>query len=590
MSEISDNLIPFNRSSFLNSENRFTTIGNGSIGGKAHGLARVNQLLQHPDLQNNFPTIDVGIPAMTVIRTDVFDAFMKRNNLYPIALSTLPDDRIAHAFQKAALPMEILGDLRALIAQVNTPLAVRSSSMLEDAMHEPFAGIYGTKMTPNNQPDTTTRFNKLVEAIKYVYATTFFKAAKDYMKATKHTSSDEKMAVIIQEVVGLRHGDRYYPECSGVARSRNFYAFGNATPEDGIASLALGLGKTVVDGGMVWSYSPAYPKADPPAGSVYELLKITQTKYWAINMGSAPAYDPVKETEYMNHLELETAEEDKTLRWVASTLDGASGRLVMGVGKTGARLLNFAPLLRLDDIPLNDLIIHLLKVCEQTYEATVEIEFAMTFEAGKKPKFGFLQVRPMVVSHEEVEVTPDELKQPDVLVSSPSVLGNGTNNEITDIIYMKPGTFDQNLTQKIALEIDKINEQLAKDKKPYLLMGYGRWGTSDAWAGIPVDWGQISGAKAIVEAPLAGMNSELSQGSHFFHNVTSFSVLYFSVPYSGEFPINWEWLAKQEVVSETDSIKHVKLTTPLAIKVDGKSGRGVIHFKVGSNVKKTCSK
>jgi hypothetical protein len=578
MTDISENLVAFKRSTFLNAENKFTTIGTGAIGGKAHGLAKVNLLLQQPDLQNKFPNISIGIPAMAVIRTDVFDAFMKRNDLYKIALSGLPDDRIAHAFQKAALPMEILGDLRALIAQVHTPLAVRSSSMLEDAQHEPFAGIYGTKMTPNNQPDTTTRFNKLTEAIKYVYATTFFKAARDYIKATQHTSEEEKMAVIIQEVVGLRHGERFYPECSGVARSRNFYAFGNATPEDGIASLALGLGKTVVDGGLVWSYSPAYPKADPPVGGVNELLKITQTQYWAIRMGSAPAYDPVKETEYMTHLDIETAEEDKTLRWVASTLDYQSGRLVMGIGKQGARLLNFAPLLRLDDIPLNDLIIELLHKCELTYDATVEIEFAMTMESGKKPRFGFLQVRPMVVSTEEIEVKPEELKHPNVLCSSPHVLGNGTNNEIYDIIFMKPGTFDATLTQKIASEIDQVNTQLSKEKRPYLLIGYGRWGTSDAWAGIPVDWGQISGAKVIVEAPLSGMNSELSQGSHFFHNVTSFSVLYFSVPYSGEFPIQWEWLNQQEVCSETDSIKHVRIQKPLAIKVDGRSGNGVIQF------------
>jgi hypothetical protein len=578
MTDLSDTLIAFNRSSFLNSENRFSTIGTGSIGGKAHGLARIQKLINSTDLKDKFNSIDIGIPAMAVIQTDVFDAFMKRNKLYEIALSGLPDDRIAHAFQKAALPSEILGDLRTLIGQVHLPLAVRSSSMLEDAMHEPFAGIYGTKMTPNNQPDTNTRFNKLVEAIKYVYASTFFKAAKDYIKATKHTSEDEKMAVIIQEVVGQRYGNRFYPECAGVARSRNFYAFGNASPTDGIVSLALGLGKTVVDGGLVWSYSPAYPKADPPVSSVYDLLKITQTNFWAVGMGPAPAYNPVKETEYLTYHSIENAEEDKSLWWVASTLDAQSGRLVMGVGKNGARVLNFAPLLRLDDIPFNDLIIELLQICERTYEATVEIEFALSMVAGQKPRFGFLQVRPMVVSTEEVEVMQEELIQPNMLCGSPSVLGNGTNNTILDIVYMKPGIFDASLTQKIALQIEKINDQLSKATKPYLLIGFGRWGTSDAWAGIPVNWGQISGAKAIVEAPLAGMNSELSQGSHFFHNVTSFSVLYFSMPYSGEFSIHWEWLNQQQVVSETDSIKHVELKKPLSIKVDGRTGRGVIKF------------
>ncbi len=581
MSEHLENLVAFNRSSFLNSENKFTTIGNGAIGGKAHGLSRVNQWLSSPDIKEKFPGIDIGIPAMTVIRTDVFDAFMKRNKLYDIALSGLPDDRIAHAFQKAALPMEILGDLRALIAQVHTPLAIRSSSMLEDAMDEPFAGIYGTKMTPNNQPDVTTRFNKLAEAIKYVYATTFFKAARDYMKATRHKTEDEKMAIIIQEVVGSRHGERYYPECSGVARSRNFYAFGNASPDDGIVSLALGLGKTVVDGGMVWSYSPAYPKADPPAGSVYDLMKTTQTDFWAVNMGSNLNYDPVKETEYMIHQHIESAEKDKTLRWVASTLDAQSGRLIMGTGKSGARLLNFAPLLRLDDIPLNDLIKELLQTCNNIYQTAIEIEFAATFTPGEKPRFGFLQVRPMVVSNEEVDVNPGELHGEKVICSSASVLGNGLNEEIRDIVFMQPGSFNPATTQKIASDLDKINQPFIAEGSHYLLIGFGRWGTSDAWAGIPVTWGQISAAKVIVEAPLEGMNSELSQGSHFFHNVTSFRVFYFSVPYSGEFPINWEWLNSQEEISSTEHVKHVRLSRPLTIKVDGRSGKGaIIHNEI----------
>ncbi len=578
MGENFKDLIAFNRSAFLNDENKITTIGNGSIGGKAHGLVRVNHWLNNPEMQQKYPGMNIGIPAMAVIRTDIFDAFMKRNNLYQIALSGLPDERIAHAFQKAALPMEILGDLRALIAQVHTPLAIRSSSMLEDAMDEPFAGIYGTKMTPNNQPDTTTRFNKLAEAIKYVYATTFFKAARDYIKATNHQTENEKMAVIIQEVVGAMHGEKYYPECSGVARSRNYYAFGNATPEDGIVSLALGLGKTVVDGGQVWSYSPAFPKADPPVGSLNDLMKITQTNYWAVNMGTNHTYDPVKETEYMTQQHIETAEEHKPLRWVASTLDDQSGRLVMGIGKKGARLLNFAPLLRLDDIPLNNLISDLLAMCSSIYETAVEIEFAATFILGEKPRFGFLQVRPMVVSNEEVDIAAEELKKENILCSSTSVLGNGINQEIHDIVFMQPGSFNPKTTQKIALDIEKINEGLISNKKPCLLIGFGRWGTSDAWAGIPVDWGQISAAKVIVEAPLEGMNSELSQGSHFFHNVTSFRVFYFSIPYSGEFPINWEWLNNQEKVSDSEHITHVKLTSPLLVKVDGRSGRGIITF------------
>ncbi|MBC8321085.1 MAG: hypothetical protein H8E34_10210 [Bacteroidetes bacterium] len=569
-------IVPFNRSSFLNSDKRITYIGDGSMGGKAQGLIDIDDVLKREIKPEKYPGIFVDIPAMTVIRTDVFDAFIKRNKLFEIALSNISDGRIAHAFQKASLPFEVLGDLRSLISQVHTPLAVRSSSMLEDAQHEPFAGIYGTKMTPNNQPDATGRFNKLVEAIKYVYASTYFKAAKDYMKATTHSTEDEKMAVIIQEVIGKKHESRYYPELSGVARSYNFYAFGNASPKDGIINLALGLGKTIVDGGVSWSFCPTFPKADPPFGSVSDMLKNTQNDFWSVNMGRAPAYDPVNETEYMANDNIFIAEKDNTLKYIASTLDSNSGTVITGIGKKGPRVLNFAPILRLNNIPLVDLISEMLKICEKAVGATVEVEFAMTFNNDKPHRFGFLQVRPMVVSTEEVKVELDELKGDNILCSSTGVLGNGTNKLITDIIYVKSNKFDAALTYKIAAELEKVNELLISENRPYLLMGYGRWGTSDAWAGIPVNWGQISGAKVIVEAPLTGMNSELSQGSHFFHNVTGLGVLYFSVPYSGEFPIDWNWLDNQEAVKETDLIRHVKLQDPIHVKVDGRSGRGII--------------
>ena len=569
-------ILPFSRSSFLNSDRKITYIGTGSMGGKAQGLIDIDKVLKNDIDAEKWKTITVDIPAMTVIRSDIFDAFMNQNKLYEIAFSDTSDDRIAHAFQKASLPFEILGDLRSLITQVHTPLAVRSSSMLEDSQHEPFAGIYGTKMTPNNQPDANGRFNKLVEAIKYVYASTYFKVAKDYMKATTHNTEDEKMSVIIQEVIGEKHNERFYPGLSGVARSYNYYAFGNSSPEDGIVNLALGLGKTIVDGGLSWSFSPAFPKADPPFGSISDMLKNTQNDLWSVNMGKAPAYDPVNETEYMVNDNIIVAEDDNTLKYVASTLDSKSGRIITGIGKKGPRLLNFAPILRLDNIPLVGLISNMLKACEKAVGATVEVEFAMTFHNDKPHRLGFLQVRPMVVSTEEVEVESEELKGENVLCSSVGVLGNGTNNLIYDIVYVKVNEFDAALTYKVAADLEIVNNKLIAEKRPYLLMGYGRWGTSDAWAGIPVDWGQISGAKVIVEAPLTGMNSELSQGSHFFHNVTGFGVLYFSIPYSGEFPVDWDWLNNQKAEMETDLIRHVKLDIPLAVKVDGKSGRGVI--------------
>lgn len=576
MIDIQKELLPFNRSKFLNAEQKLTYIGTGEIGGKAHGLAGINHLITHKLNGDQFEGIEVGIPAMTILRTGVFDAFMKRNKLYEIALSDASDDRIAHAFQKADLPFDVLGDLRSLISQVKTPLAVRSSSMLEDAMHEPFAGIYGTKMTPNNQLDTTARFNKLVEAIKFVYATTFFKSAKDYIKATPHKTEDEKMAVIIQEVIGKKFNDRFYPELSGVARSHNYYAFGNADPQDGIVNLALGLGKTIVDGGFTWSYCPKYPKADPPFNSVSEMLKNTQTEFWSVNMGPAPAYDPVKESEYLVNKNIVEAEADKSLRHVASTLDSQSGRIVMGVGKQGPRLLNFSPILRLGEIPLNDLLIELMAVCEENEGAPVEIEFAMTFSETGKHKFGFLQVRPMAVSTDIVDVSEDDLYKENVFAFSSMVLGNGNNESIRDIVYVRRDNFDVFKTYEICTDLEKINESLIKDNTPYLLMGFGRWGTSDPTAGIPVNWGQISGAKAVLEAALSNVNFEQSQGSHFFHNVTGFGVYYFSVPFNKTDLIDWDWLDSMPAIHETEKVRHVKLKEPLKIKVDGRSGRGVI--------------
>jgi len=576
MNDFEKELLPFNRSKFLNTEHKLTYIGSGAIGGKAHGLASINHIILNDLNKGQFGGIEVGIPAMTIIKTDVFDAFMKRNNLYEIAYSDEADDRISYAFQKADLPFEILGDLRALISQVTTPLAVRSSSMLEDAMHEPFAGIYGTKMTPNNQPDITARFNKLAEAIKFVYATTFFKSAKDYMKATPHKTEDEKMAVIIQEVIGKKHNSRYYPELSGVARSHNYYAFGHANPKDGIVNLALGLGKTIVDGGTSWSYSPAFPKADPPFNSVNDMLNNSQRTFWSVNMGKTSAYDPVKETEYMVDENIVEAEEDETLRYVASTLDSQSGRIIMGVSKNGPRLLNFSPILRLNEIQLNDLLVELMSVCEKNEGAPVEIEFAMILSDTGPHKFGFLQVRPMAVSNDVVEIDDQDLIGEQVFASSEKVLGNGTNHLIRDIIYIKQDKFDVMKTYQVADDLEKINQTLVKENRPYLLVGFGRWGTSDASAGIPVNWGQISGTKAIIEAALAQVNFELSQGSHFFHNVTGFGVYYFSIPFEKTQTIDWQWLDKIPHETETKMVRHVRLEEPILIKVDGRTGKGTI--------------
>ena len=568
----------FNREFFDSSED-FTFIGSGEFGGKASGLAFARDILNKNVNPDDFGEMEINIPRLTVVTTAVFDAFMSRNKLFDIACSGAPDDRIAHAFQKADFPTEFIGDLLALIRKVHQPLAVRSSSLLEDALYHPFAGVYATKMIPNNQLDVETRFHRLVEAVKFVWASTYFQEAKAYIRSTEQAIASEKMAVIIQEVVGLRHGERYYPNLSGVARSYNFYPQGHAKPEQGVVDLALGLGKTIVDGGVVWTYSPAFPRAKPPFASARDMVKLTQSDFWAVNMGKPPAFDPIKESEYMVQPNLREAEEDDALRFVASTYDAQSDRLSPGTGMDGPRVLDFAPILDLNEIPLNKLLKLLLRLCEEAIGAPVEMEFAVTMDSRRRlaPRFGFLQVRPMMVSHEAVDVDEDAMSGTNVLAASDSVLGNGTVNTIQDILYVRPEVFEARNTKAIAEQISKINRTLAEQKRPYLLVGFGRWGSSDPWLGIPVNWSEISAAKAIVEATLPEMNVDLSQGSHFFHNLSSFQVSYFAVRHDGNYRVDWEWLETQHTVSETPFVKHVQLETPLRIEVDGRSGRGVIY-------------
>ncbi len=577
MEKYSEFLLPFKRSSFYNEENRLTFIGSGEIGGKASGLMQINEILRTGFDKVKFNEFDVAVPNLCVIRTGVFDTFMRQNNLYKIALSNLPDDRIAHAFQKAELPFEILGDLRSLISQVHLPLAIRSSSLLEDKRERPFAGIYETKMIPNNQADIADRFGKLVEAIKFVYASTFFKAAKDYMNAIPGLSTeDEKMAVIIQEVIGLPHEEVFFPHVSGVARSYNYYSFGNNKPEDGVINLALGLGKTIVENEPTWFFAPTAPHVSPPFNGISDMLSSTQIRFWAVNMSGKVEYNPLKETEFLVNEDIYFAEKKGVLKYLVSTYDENSGSVITGSGKSGPRILTFAPLLRLGEIRLPQLLMHLLKISEDIMKNPVEIEFAMNLEENCRARFGFLQVRPMNVSHEKVKVTNEDLFSANNLCSSDLILGNGSNNKITEVIYLKSEAFNPASARQISSEIEFLNLQFIRENKNYLLIGSGRWGTTDEWAGIPVAFGQISKAAVIVEVLPKGMNSELSQGSHFFHNLMAFNVLYFSVPSSGKFLVDWDWLKKIKPAYETEHIALVKLPRPLTIKVDGESGRGII--------------
>jgi hypothetical protein len=547
--------------------------GRAEVGGKAQGLLSVRQALAESVLRV-FPGIEVDIPPMTVVGVSVFDAFLERNHLMEIALSNLSDDRIAHAFQRADLPFEVVGELHNLVVKWPFPLAVRSSGLLEDTTQRPFAGVYLTKMIPNNSFDPDIRFQKLAEAIKFVWASTYFRIAKDYCIATGLSIRDEKMAVVIQEMVGKRYRDRFYPELSGVARSFNYYPVKPARPQDGVISLALGLGKTIVDGGKSWTYSPLYPHIPPPFKSIDNLIDETQNEFWAVNMGEPPEYNPIRETEYLRQENLMAAEKDGSLTHLVSTFDPQSERLSIGAGVKGPRVLTFAPLLQIHNNPFNPLLNHLLTSFEGTLGFPVEIEFAMTFDPHR---FGLLQVRPMVTPTGSIDISAEDLVDQRTMIASETVLGNGSLEGIKDIVYVIPERFDLKLTRQIAEELEQHNHALLSAKRPYLLIVFGRLGTLDPWLGIPVTWGQICGASVIVEATQDNVKVELSQGSHYFHNIINLGVKYFSMPYSSPYRVNWKWLENQQVEDEGECTRHVRVSSPLEVKVDGRSGRGIIY-------------
>jgi Pyruvate phosphate dikinase, AMP/ATP-binding domain len=555
-------------------ERRISRIGEGPLGGKARGLVAASRVLEERREELAGSALVVDIPALVVLAADAFDAFLDRNDLRALVAEEPPDEAVALAFKDATLPAEWLGDLRAIAQDARCPLAVRSSSVLEDALARPFAGVYGTKMIPGNQPDADARFRSLVGAVKFVYATTFFHEARAYRHAAGVRGEDERMAVLVQEVVGRRHRERFYPDVSGVARSWNFYAVGPAAPGEGVCDLALGLGKTIVDGGRCWTFSPAHPRLPPPVGSVRDLVHQTQSSFWAINVGPPPPYDPMAETEYLVPAALPDAEADGTLGPVASTWDPGSDRLVPGTARPGPRVLDFAPLLVHGDVPLVSLVRKLLAACEPALGGPVEIEFALGLPPAEPARLGFLQVRPLVVSRDVVGVSEADLEGPGVVIASRAALGNG-RQEVEDVVFVEPDRFEARHTPSIATQIERFNRALGEAGRPYLLIGFGRWGSTDPWLGIPVRWDQIAGARGIVEATLPQMSPEPSQGSHFFHNLSSFGVLYFTVSHARGRGIDWTWLMSQEVVDRTEHVRHVRSGRPLVLRVDGRCGRGV---------------
>ena len=565
------------RRKFDDPESRMTVIGPGEIGGKALGLGFIDAVLNEKYLSESFPDFQVSIPQVTVVRTGVFELFLKQNGLLERTLSgRLDDSGIAREFQQADFPAEFTGDLMALVQEIRRPLAVRSSSLLEDRLVSPFAGVYGTKMIPNDSHDPSERFRRLIEAIKYVWASTYFSTARDYQRRAGTDPRDEKMAVIIQEVVGEPHNGRFYPDLSGVARSFAWYPIGSAKPEQGVINLALGLGKTIVDGGLSWIYSPERPKVGPPVGSVGERIRTTQTRFWAVRMGCPPVWNPIKEDEFLVEAELENAEKDGVLAPLASVYDAGSDRLQAGIARSGPRVLDFAPILQHNIYPLNDLLKELMAIGQESMEAPVEMEFAAVLSKNKPSRLCVLQIRPMAAPGKEITVTDEEMASPQALVSSDQVLGNGVISDLLDILYVRPDSFDASKTRQIAEELGEMNRMLLTLGRPYALIGFGRWGSSDPWLGIPVSWSQISGARAIVEISGDKITADISQGSHFFHNLSAFGVCYLSLRHGSQYHVDWNWLTQQKAVREGNWVRHIHLASPLTVRLDGRRMRGVI--------------
>ena len=559
----------------------FSRIGGGLLGGKARGLGFINSLIYNYGFKNKFKDIEITVPSAIVLATDIFDQFMEMNQLENFAINETDDIKIAKKFINAEyFPLDVTEKLMLYLQMVKVPLAVRSSSLLEDSQFQPFAGVYQTYMTSNSSNDLETRLNELLNAIKAVYASTYFKKAKDYLEATSYRLEEEKMAVIIQRLVGQQHEERFYPNLSGVAKSYNFYPISPQNSSDGIAQVALGLGKTVVEGGNSVRFCPKYPKHLLQFYSAIETLKNAQKEFYALDTKSKSNYfQNANEDPLLKKYELDTAERDGTLYNVGSTYSPENNVVYDGISRRGIRVVTLAPILKHNTFPLDKIIDAILDLGSWGMGSPIEIEFAVNFDApkGKLKEFSMLQMRPLVVNSEQEQVAISNIKEEDIICRSSQVLGNGLNDNIYDIIFIDKNKFERSNSRKVALEINDFNKKLLKKNRPYLLIGMGRWGTLDPWLGIPITWDQISGVGTIVESIFKDLSVTPSQGTHFFHNLTSNRIGYFTInSFTKLGTINWEWLYKQKPVEEKLFTKHLQFEKPLLIKINGQQNYGVI--------------
>lgn len=570
----------------------FARIGNGSLGGKGRGLAFIGTMVKrYPKLERE--RFSVNIPKTVVICTDIFDEFMEMNRLYPIALSDAPDEEILAHFEKAKLPERLLDDLKALFDVISGPIAVRSSSLLEDSHYQPFAGVYSTYMIPHASDQEAT-LHLLRGAIKAVYASVFYRDSKDYLTATQNLIDQEKMAIVLQEVVGTTYGDHFYPTLSGVARSLNFYPIGNEQAEEGIANIALGLGKYIVDGGVTLRFSPCHPHHILQLSTTELALRETQTRFYALDLTKTNTEFQTDDAFNLKKMNLKEAEKDGSLKYIVSTYDPYDQLIREGYYPEGRKIISYANLLQHDMFPLSKTISRLLHIGKEEMGRPVEIEFAMnlTYEPSTKEgnlskngqginelraKFFLLQIRPIVDNKEVVDEDLSLIPEADTVISANRALGNGIVTDVCDIIYVKSKDFNAANNPRIAREIENLNRELIEQGRNYVLVGPGRWGSSDPWLGIPVKWSHICNARVIVECGLENYRIDPSQGTHFFQNLTSFGAGYFTInPFKGDGFFDEDWLNALPAEHETEFIRHISHPAPFVIKMDGRHSRGIV--------------
>ena len=565
----------------------FARIGEGSLGGKGRGLAFIDHMVKrHPEFEE-FENAAVAIPKTVVLCTDIFDEFMDSNNLYQIALSDEQDEVILQVFLEAKLPERVVEDFLAFLEVVKGPIAIRSSSLLEDSHYQPFAGIYSTYMVPYLEEDKEEMVRLISDSIKGVYASVYYRDSKAYMQATSNVIDQEKMAVILQEVVGSTHGERFYPSISGVARSLNYYPIGEEKAEEGIVNLALGLGKYIVDGGQTLRVCPYHPAQVLQTSEVELALKETQTQFYALDLKTLGHQVTVDDGFNLLKLTVKDAEKDGSLQFLASTYDPYNMVIEDGIYPGGRKLITFANILQHDVFPLPRLLQLVLECGQNEMRRPVEIEFAVKLDSKTRTgTFYLLQIRPMVDVKADVTEDLHQISPERILLKSEKALGHGQIDDLSDVVYVKTENYSAAINQKIVSEIDEINKRFLEKGKNYVLVGPGRWGSSDSWLGIPVKWPQISAARIIVEAGLTNYRIDPSQGTHFFQNLTSFGVGYFTInSFLDDGVYKQEILNEMPSVEETDFVRVVHFERPLLVKMDGKKKVGVVCLPEAENIK-----